>query len=472
MAVANYNRKILDLKRWSVLPAPAPAQPGVGSFITSGRFKKQRQFYMANATTHYIYEAEEDGWVQIPSGAFGGIFGAGACGACAAQGPTGSISAVTGDTITTNLSFARSLESYEIEISAGPGAGQRRTIRHNSIGASSTLTVSAAWTTTPTTASTFRLLTPRWYVLNAGSVTTGSFRVYDFATNVWTTLSNTGLPASWITDGKLVGTPSIDSRGPVSFATGTASAGGTSSLTNAAKTWATNQWANFQIRIASGTGAGQIRTIASNTATVITTSTAWAVTPDATSVYFVEGNDDFLYLIGNAAVTIYRYQISTNTWTTLAPIAARAAAPNAALSAHWVYDETKDVRWPDESNIINGRRIYSFRGGASAALDYYDIAANTWISAVAYSPAVETFTAGTKYTYNNGNLYIQKEVTGRWFRYNFAEQSMIGWSTNIYPSGGASIGDTAFDITESETGVTFIYVMLNSLTLMMRCMVI
>jgi hypothetical protein len=69
------------------------------------------------------------------------------------------------------------------------------------------------------------------------------------------------------------------------FDSGTATAGGGSTLTNSAETWTVNQWAGYRVNIFSGTGSGQSRTVASNTSTVLTVSSAWSVTPDATSVY-------------------------------------------------------------------------------------------------------------------------------------------------------------------------------------------
>ena len=105
-------------------------------------------------------------------------------------------------------------------------------------------------------------------------------------------------------------------------------------------------------------------------------------------------------------------------------------------------------------------------------LDYYDIAANTWVSGVPYAPATETFTTGTKWVYADGYLYIAKEATGRWFRYDFAEQSMVGWSVNVYPSGAAILGDTAFDVVDPETGVRFIQYILNTSAIVMRCMIV
>ena len=269
-------------------------------------------------------------------------------------------------------------------------------------------------------------------------------------------------------------TPSWMGSAYIPFATGTATSATATTLVNSAKTWTVNQWSNYQVRIVSGTGAGQIRAITSNTATALTVAT-WTTTPDVTSVYNIEGNDDYLYYIGNGAVTMYRYTISTNTWTTLAPTAARAAAPGLGASGHWVWGAT-DPLWTSESAIQNGRYLYSFRAGAAASnpLDQYDIALNTWVSGIVNAPATETFTTGTKYAYNGNYLYIQKDATGRWFRYSFPDQAMDGWTTMLYTQGAAVLGDTAFDatFTDGATNIPYIYMLLNTSTVMLRQMVI
>lgn len=475
MPVANYNRKILDLKRWTMLTTPAPVASSAATFVISSRLAQQRQMYVVSNVVQYLYYPFEDGYIQIPSAALAGTFGAGACGTSAAIGPSGTATAGTTTTLTTNLTLARSLAGYQIEITGGPGAGDVRTIAFNTVGTNGVITVTSAFSAAITASSTYRLVTPRYYVLGAGTLAAGSFRVYDFALNTWSTLSIVGLAATWATDGRLVATPSYADNGlDLNFATGTATAGAATTLTNSGAAWATNQWTNSQLKIVSGTGAGQVRTIASNTGTVITVSAAWTTNPDATSAYHIEGNDDFLYLMGNNAVTLNRYSISANTWSTLSPSAARAAAPGLGLSGSWVYNvpSSRDSRWSDQNNIINGRRIYSFRGNGGAVLDYYDIAANTWVSGVSYAPATETFTTGSKYVYADGYLYITKEATGRWFRYDFAEQSMVGWSTNVYTSGAAVLGDTAFDVVEPETGIRFVQYILNTSTVVMRCMIV
>jgi len=78
------------------------------------------------------------------------------------------------------------------------------------------------------------------------------------------------------------------------FDNGKASAGGNDTLTDAGngKDWTVNQFTDggsAYIWIYSGTGAGQVRTIASNTATVITVTVAWTTNPDATSYYAIGG---------------------------------------------------------------------------------------------------------------------------------------------------------------------------------------
>lgn len=480
MATTNGNRKILDLKRWEFC-TPTPTASAAGSFIASSRHYRQQQLFVASATLHYLYHPAEDGWAQIPSGGLAGTFGAGACGVATAVGPSGTATGGTTSTINTGLTLARDLRGYSIHITGGPNAGATLMISSNTTGTNSVITVPVQ-ASAFTASTTYRLLTPRWYVLNAitaaGTTTANVFRFYDLATNTWTaaeTGATDGIaPAAVIgTDSKLVATPSWQGEGYKSFATGTATAGGASTLTNSAKTWTVNQWTNSQVRIVSGTGAGQIRTIASNTATALTTSAAWTTAPDATSVYSIEGNDDFLYYMGSNAVTLYRYSISAGTWTTLTPGVARAAAPAAGMSAHWIW-ETTDAAWADESAIRNGRYIYSFRGTAGAVLDRYDIAGNTWANALTYAPATEVFGAGTKHTYLGDYLYSQKDATGRWFRYNVVTGEQYGWSTMTYTQGAAIVGDTSFDVhyTDGGTEIDYVYMLLNTSTVVLRAMVI
>jgi hypothetical protein len=469
-------KKLLHLKRWEQV-TPAPAATAAGSFIASSRHFRQQQLFVRGTTEAYIYNPSEDGWVQLPSPALAGTIAAGAAGVAGAwsTGTTVAASSLTAtggttSTIVTNQTLARSIAGYSVHILSGPNAGVTLPILSNTIGATATITV-ATQGSAFTSSTVYRLCTPVWYVLGSGTLASGSFRKYDFATNTWTTLAHANLPASIATDGKLISTPSWINTDYKKFATGTATSATGTTLVNSAKSWATNQFRDaFQVRIESGTGAGQIRIVSSNIGTTLTVPT-WTITPDATSVYSIEGNDDFLYYMGNNAVTMYRYSISANTWSTLSPVAARAGAPTAGMSGHWIYNET-NTAWTNENAIINGRRIYSFRG--SALLDYYDIAANTWVSGLLYSPAQETFATGSKYTYLNDKIYIQKDATNRWFEFDIADQNMMGWTTMPVGQGAAIVGDTCFDATyyDGATEIHYVYMLMNTSALMYRQMVI
>ena len=161
--------------------------------------------------------------------------------------------------------------------------------------------------------------------------------------------------------------------------------------------------------------------------------------------------------------------VSSWVWTKL-----RAAAPSTGMSAHWASEATASD-WTNESAILNGRRIYSFRGGASANLDYYDIPSNAWTAAaITYSPATETFTTGSKWALNGNFIYGQKDATGRWFRFDYTTNQQDGWSTMLYPQGAAVLGNTCFDVTyfDGATRVDFIYMVLNTSAVMLRQMVI
>jgi hypothetical protein len=474
MPTTNGNRKILDLKRWEFC-APAPNINGGGMLISSSRHFRQQQLFIRSITEAYIYNPSEDGWVLIPNPALAAAVGAGLSATAAAWSigtatAAASLTATGGttSTIITNQTLARDLRGYKVYILAGPNAGAVLDIVSNTVATNAVITV-ATQASAFSASTVYRLLTPTWYVAGNGSTAAASFRKYDYATNTWTTLAN--MPIAFGTDAKLIATPSIVDGAFKNFATGTATSATATTLTQTGKTWTASQWINSQVHITAGTGAGQIRTITANTGDTLTVAT-WTTTPDATSQYAIRGNDDFLYLMGNNAVTLYRYSISANTWATLTPVAARAAAPNIGMSGHWVHS-APESDWNNESAILNGRFIYSFQGGATSGLHRYDIAGNTWAT-ITYSPSTETFTSGTKYALHNGTLHIQKDATGRWFAYDFARSELFPWSVMLYPQGAAAVGDTAFDVIyeDGATDIYYVYMLLNSSNVLLRQMVI
>lgn len=97
---------------------------------------------------------------------------------------------------------------------------------------------------------------------------------------------------------------------------GTATSGAAATLTDTTKAWGVNALAGKFIYLSGGTGAGQRRTIISNTATVITVSTGatnWSVSPDSTTTYDIESTRQLFMKV--EGMTLYGNQ-ATNAATT------------------------------------------------------------------------------------------------------------------------------------------------------------
>lgn len=471
---------------------PSPVNTGAGGFAISDKSnlipEHDIAYYVSSASVIYNYNADQDSWIQIPASGIAGTFAAGSCGEFnALSAPGGSVTntatAGTTTSLTTGLTLVRDMGNCEIRVVDGTGIGYSGTVVKNTLGTTATITVTPASAVAFDNTTKFQLFGGSLWFFNAGTTAVG-FSVYDRATNAWSARSVTGLPTAWGTDGQLISTSGRASNGGNGVVNGTATAGAASTLTTN-KTFLLNQWANSQVRITGGTGKGQIRVIASNTAgtnAVITTATAWATVPDATSTYRIEGNDDTLYLCGNNSVTLYKYTISTNTWTTLSPTAARAGASGAGSTLDWI-DAIQSTEWTDETYSAhyntsiyhqNGRYLYALRGGASSTIDVYDIAANTWISGIAYGGQMETFTTGSCSIDMNGMIYIQKDATGRIFAFDVAKNVMTPCVLNPVPQGTAVSGDKMFitSFIEGTTTVNFLYTLGNTRSELTRWLII
>lgn len=478
MAVTNKNQALLHRKEWQMM-TPTPTANAAGSFVVapqSGNFNIA--MYVVSATVQYLYYHNEDAWIQVPSAALAGVFGAGAAGEYhpwsqnyTANG--GSTTQVTVAAATHNLNDVCKGQIIEF-ISAGTSSGVRRTVTDIDTSGGGTgnivLTLDSAVPAAIANGHTFRLTTGRFFILSSGLLAAGAFKVFDVATQTWTSKSITNLPATLTTDSRLV---CAYNYGEIQ-ATGTATAGAASTLTNGAKNWGVNQWTNYQVRITGGTGIGQVRTIASNTATVLTVSSAWTTAPDATSTYEITCNEDYIYYMGTASVNMYRYSISADTWTLMAPTTARAAAPAAGMGAVAI-GASGEATWADETNIKDGRYIYSPRG-TSGVIDRFDIAGGT-AGAGAWRALTfvngETFGAGSSYFAMGRYIFIRKDATNRFFKYSVRGNYIEPLNTNLYTDGAALVGNKMwvknFDSTKS---IQWLYSMRNSDVVLHRMMLI
>lgn len=473
MATTNKNIPLIHRKEWQMM-TPSPVASAAGAFIVTDNKEKDNLALLVTSTTvQYLYHHDEDAWVQIPSLALAGTFGAGACGARRRWSNTLTANGGTTTTATTTANITGLAIGKTIRFLSGSNIGKEATITGVIINPGGTSTLQfAAITNAVANADTFVIDSGLFLIMNAGTIAAGIFKSYDPLTGVTTSLGTTSLPATWGTHGSLLTTSSADK-----FATGAATSATGTTLVNAAKSWTSGKWINYQVRITAGTGMGQIRTITANTSTTLTVA-AWTITPDATSQYVIEGNDDFVYLLGNNAVTMYRYSFSGNTWTVMSPTVARAGAMIVGGGANWV-QLTGDVNFDDENIGNAGKFIYSFRGGATATLDRFDITGGTagagaWAN-IAYVNAAETFTTGSSYAAVGKYIICRKDATHRYFKYSVMGNYMQPLTTNMYPDGAAVLGGKTWVKNYVEAGlvkITWLYSLRNSGTELFRMILI
>ncbi|NCU31028.1 hypothetical protein EOM57_04450 [Candidatus Saccharibacteria bacterium] len=467
MAYTNTNVTLLDKKEAQTM-CNLPIATGTGGcFIAPQSGVRNNAMYVTSATVVYLYNHEDDGFMQITSPALAGTFGAGTCGCRHTWSMTytangGSTTTVTVDTGTHALKGVCVGSTLEMLSGTADNIGLRRTVTNFSIiGTTAGITLDSALPAAVASTDTFRMTTGRFFVLNAGALAANSFKVFDNGTMEWdATPTVTGLPASWGTSGKMVSTYT---RLDV-FATGTATSGSATTLVNSAKAWTVDQWIGYQVRITAGTGCGQVRTITDSDATSLTFATG--ATIDNTSQYSIEGNEDYLYLLGNAATAFYRYSISGNSWTTMT---ARTASSTTCMMAEWI-GVTGNACWGNEDTIQDGKYIYSPRGGATATLYRYNISTNAW-ETMTYN-GIDTFTTGSSMTAYKDNIYIQQNSTGRFFQYNIPGNYSAGYFTDSYTQSTAREGDKIWmKLLDEEGSVAWLYYALNNLTALRRIMI-
>lgn len=190
----------------------------------------------------------------------------------------------------------------------------------------------------------------------------------------------------------------------VGYDAGKATAATFTTLSDSGRSWTVNQWTNFAVRILAGTGAGQVRTILSNTSTVLTLASPWNITPDTTSVYTIQGNSETMYIGWGGSATLYAHSGANldmlmygrmNDWG-IACIACALLSD----SSHTIYDQapyaitslagttTITATTAQAHNLKVGQYV-SIRGVTSAAADQYNITGLVQITSV---PSTTSFT--------------------------------------------------------------------------------
>ncbi len=182
----------------------------------------------------------------------------------------------------------------------------------------------------------------------------------------------------------------------------------------------------------------------------------------ATALYY-----DHMYMVGNNATVMYRYQVSSNAWATTNASAVAIPAVTGSVGGGCT------IKWlpsyaPDKLFII--------RGNGTSNIYSYDLATNTFATA-AFHPSTETFTTASAHTARSiggkgYSIISMKDITMRIYEYDPSlsrlHPKMNQW---LYPTGGAVQGDRATCL-RSPDEVEFYYLLLPSSTAFVRCALI
>lgn len=176
-----------------------------------------------------------------------------------------------------------------------------------------------------------------------------------------------------------------------------------------------------------------------------------------------------MYLVGNNATTMYRYNLGSNTWSTTSANTGDPAFPTITgavglgCALKWMNAYLKD-------------EIVIVRGGATNSIYAYNLVTNTMRTLV-LQPATETFTTGTSVASRTiggkrGKFLIQKEATTRIYEFDPIQCNLIPKITqNAYLASTAVVGDKSCCLT-SPDGIEYYYNLLHSSTAFLRCAMI
>jgi len=478
MSETQNNKPLLHRKEWQTM-TPAPVASAIGTnVIFSKNGANNVALVMYSATVHYLYHHDEDAYIPIPSGAFGGTWVAGVTGTYHPWSKTytangGSANTITVSAASFNLNgFVRG-EVLEFLSGTAANIGTRTTITEILTNAGQgTITLTLADNVSAVqSGDTFRIKSGRFFVMSSGTLAAKCFQSFDIGTLSWTDLAYATGGTTNATDAQLV----VPYMSTAIFDTGTGTAASnTTTLVDTTKNWKASQWVNYQVRITAGTGKGQVRVITANDATSLTFATGTDL--DATSVYSIEGDENAIYYLGNGAVTMYKYSISGNSWSTVSVTAARAGAPAAGMTADWV-GVTGDIGWANPNDCLDGRYIYSMRP-TSGILDRYDISTRAWLptTGVTYLPVL-TLGNGSSSFWDGKYIYYMVQGTAaipvRIYKYNVRGNYMEPFAEDWYLGGAAVVGDKLWIKDLSSAGIIkWLYYMSGTSTIVRRIMII
>lgn len=285
-----------------------------------------------------------------------------------------------------------------------------------------------------------------WVYIYSG---TGAGQIRQIASNTSTTLT-------WSTAGTA---PTATSRYLIlGFDAGTATSGSASTIADTTKSWATNRWSNYAVRILAGTGAGQVRTIASNTSTALTIVGSWTTSPDSTSIYAIQGDPDKLYvqLGGIAALGIHNIESNVASFGRqqdwgIARIGSATVAGHQPVSiatlANATTTATITTSHPHQFRVGD---LVTVRGASDANFNVTNVAIASVPSATTFTYTMAGTPASTTFTITAQTTTTLTDVTKNWTTNQFAGFTVYMYTAAVTAASG-SVATQTFRITSNTS---------------------
>lgn len=487
MALSDF-QDILDKPDWRIIAPQLNASVAWGSIAWDEQNNDERYlgaFQLVSNTVVNMYNTVNDGPSFIWSPGLAGTFGAGANtvfmpsagtrGTIAAGATLSTIvpSATLGATIPRNRLASRGIKGtwFRIRIidngAGGTGKTEEKIIIGNTEWTTPTIKLDSDLSFTPVAGSSFEIFSGRVFFLWAGTLAAWSFKYFDLALGIFSgNLSIANLPATIGTDSQMIvldelynpknktGYEGYVWRLGVSAVNATTLTCATAAFpnVNSAGGVGTNQFRNFQIRIAEDTvnptAAGQRQIISSHTSgttPVFTIYAAWTVTPSTSAKFVIENPNEIIFRTAGTATYSYApFQVRNNatlttagaqadTWSAVRYAASSTAAAAGVMMFQWFGFPIGDTS-VDPLLLHRHSEIFQFRWG-STALDVLDIAGGAtgaWTNTRAYMSIGTTFGAWSTIAYDsiweNGKFaYVNLNGTQFFYRFNIFTMDIWEW---------------------------------------------
>lgn len=174
-------------------------------------------------------------------------------------------------------------------------------------------TVDSPWNVQPDSSSSFMVMTDGIWLLTSRN--DGNFyhlNYYDVAADTWYGRMTQGFYFNAFSTDCAI--ESIQDNS-VPYLSGTITSATSSTFTDSLLALSANYYNNFQVRLLSGTGMGQERTICANTSSTFINMREWDVIPDATTTYGVYDDTSKLYIVGGGYAHISVYNLESDQLT-------------------------------------------------------------------------------------------------------------------------------------------------------------